>query len=216
MKQYFFGKRFLLIVFLVHIKLCAIAQNQPYSSKSLEFQEQYDEFRYSLYSKMQSINSYSLGDFFVKLDSVYPAFQEDVKKFITDNQSVIKEYQLEIFQYYSKRELPDLGKFSLDTTLVYESMEWGGLSEPIKLLMGIEPLSLLNFQISQMMSRLYGVTEMGERVLKNAVARPRIITKKSSKNHWTVYFDMYEVLHQFEYRLDTQESIELKIYRRLN
>lgn len=189
------------------------AQHFPLSKKSLDFQEQYNTFRYSLYQDAAGINVESYGDFERMMDSLDIQIKEKVSTFLHKHEADIQIYQTEILRFYAHKSV-DLSLFEVDTVLSFATEEFAGFPASVIQLNKVEPIGMLYTYWNMTISRIYPVNQMASQVYKNIIAKPLITTKETQAGQWQLFYDNYETLARLDYQVKTREVSQITLYKR--
>jgi hypothetical protein len=189
------------------------AQHFPLSQKSLDFQERYKAFRYSLYTALEGINIESHRDLEQVMDSLDKQIKEKISTFLHKHRTDIQTYQTDILRFYAHITV-DLSLFEVDTVLSFATEELGIFPVSIIQLNKVDPIEMLYTYWNMTISRIYPVSKMASQVYKNIIAKPLIITKEVAQGHWQLFYDNYETVARLDYQVKTRTVSQITLYKR--
>jgi hypothetical protein len=206
---------FLVLLFVIFIL------NGHSQSKIKGFEKELLEFRYSLYPILDTMDYNEISSF--DLDYQHP-LTVSVNAFYESNKDAFEEFRLNILKRYLDVEL-NLSHFKEDSgfynSALYKLMHNKDSDElkeiisfrnsPLFQLMVINPTSHCMLYLNIYHAQSEGPQSLAKRTMVNQIASRKIKTVKKSKFIWTIYFDYYYNVYEFEYDV---EKVDLKLEKK--
>lgn len=199
------------LITLTAVILTACSQQQ-----ASKFEQQLNEFKYSLYEYMDTIPFEILRD----MDAhTFGKIQPKIDSFLTVHKNDIYNYKINTLNTYKNNNLPDLQNY--ESTQYISDYE--GFQEYFNTyfkevatmysLYTIDVMQYVRFFLSAYDGRV-GVKHIASQAIKDQFAMPRIITRNEGKDAWTIFVDKYRNIFEFSYNINDNILLLKKIYSR--
>ncbi|PLX22954.1 MAG: hypothetical protein C0599_05180 [Salinivirgaceae bacterium] len=179
------------------------------------FEKELSAFRYSLYPMLDTMDYNQITNY--QMSENIP-LMKSISEFYKSHQEEFKKYKYDILVRHKDVDI-NLDKFVEDQEF-YKSEFYVMLSDknssesqkleeikntPLYQFMIINPISHCGIYITMHHSQNNGVQSVAKRTVVNQLAAPKIKTIKNSKTDWTIYFDYYFEIYEFEYNIETSD-----------
>lgn len=200
----------LLVLILLGLVINGFSQ-----SKLTKFEQELLSFRYSLYPILDAMDYNQILSYD---SSEYNPLMKLIVAFYNIHKEDLFKYKVNVLKRYQDVEF-SLDPFKEDTSFYRSSLylmlndknsdESRKLTEikdsPVYKLMVADPISHGMIYINMYIAQNQRPQSVAKRSVINQIASPKIKTIKNTKTNWTIYFDYYFDVFEFEYSIETAD-----------